>query len=132
MVLFLGIGPPFVNPGDCASGQHLDSHWDGHRKSGQRPCRSAVYFTSRGCVRCVGDGVGRLSRRRPSHRKVSFYFPFLKSFWGKLYFFLKKKGMVSYVYVLLSMLVAKRELTPCYRDAYSVDTLGGHYGRKAG
>ena len=25
MVLFLGIGPPFVNPGVCPSGQHLDS-----------------------------------------------------------------------------------------------------------
>ena len=24
--LFLGIGLPFVNPGDCPSGQHLDSH----------------------------------------------------------------------------------------------------------
>ena len=32
------------------------------------------------------------------------------------------KGMVSYVYVLLNMLAAKREPTPCYRDAYSVDT----------
>ena len=26
MVLFLGIGPPFVNPGVFPSGQHLDSH----------------------------------------------------------------------------------------------------------
>ena len=29
MVLFLGIGPPFVNPGVCPSGQHLDSQKDG-------------------------------------------------------------------------------------------------------
>ena len=29
MVLFLGIGPPFVNPGVCPSGQHLDSHSEG-------------------------------------------------------------------------------------------------------
>ena len=29
MVLSLGIGPPFVNPGDCPSGQHLDSHLEG-------------------------------------------------------------------------------------------------------
>ena len=28
MVLFLGIGPPFVNPRVCPSGQHLDSHWE--------------------------------------------------------------------------------------------------------
>ena len=37
---------------------------------------------------------------------------------------------MAYVCVLLSMLVAKREPTPSYRDAYSVDTLGGHYGEK--
>ena len=29
MVLFLGIGPPFVNPGVCPSGQHLDSQKEG-------------------------------------------------------------------------------------------------------
>ena len=30
------------------------------------------------------------------------------------------------------MLVAKWEPTPCYHDAYSVGTLTGHFGRKAG
>ena len=30
------------------------------------------------------------------------------------------------------MIVAKWEPTPCYRDAYSVDTLSGLVGRKAG
>ena len=29
MVLFLGIGSPFVNSGGCPSGQHLDSHMEG-------------------------------------------------------------------------------------------------------
>ena len=29
MVLFLGIGPLFVYPVVCPSGQHLDSHWEG-------------------------------------------------------------------------------------------------------
>ena len=29
MVLFLGVGPPYVNPGVCPSGQHLDSHLEG-------------------------------------------------------------------------------------------------------
>ena len=44
------------------------------------------------------------------------------------YIFLEKnlcsfyKGMDSYFCILLSMLVAKREPTPCYRDAYSVGT----------
>ena len=28
MVLFLGIGPPFVNPSFCPSCQHLDSHYE--------------------------------------------------------------------------------------------------------
>ena len=29
MEFFLGIGPPFVNPGVCPTGQHLDSHYEG-------------------------------------------------------------------------------------------------------
>ena len=41
-------------------------------------------------------------------------------FFGKTALFFK--DMVSYVCVLLNMLAAKREPTPCYRDAYSVDT----------
>ena len=99
----------------------------GHRYSGQRPSRSAVYFTSRGRARWVGRRRWALSRRRQSPRKVPFY---------SLLFFLEKalffKCMVSYVCVLLSMLISQGEPMPCYRDAYSVDTLGGHHGRKAG
>ena len=46
---FLVIGPPFVNPGVCPFGQHLDSHWEGgHRHSDQRLSCSAVHFPSRG------------------------------------------------------------------------------------
>ena len=41
-------------------------------------------------------------------------------------------GMVSYVCVLLSMPVAKREPTPCCRDAYSVDTPKWAFLGKAG
>ena len=48
-----------------------------------------------------------------------FLFPF-QIFFGELCSLVK--GMVSYFSVLLGMLVAKREPTPCYRDAYSVDT----------
>ena len=52
-----------------------------------------------------------------------------------LYIFLKQlysfyEGMVSYFSVLLSMLVAEREPTPCYRDAYSVDTPKWAYREK--
>ena len=50
--------------------------------------------------------------------KCLLYFPFFIFFGNKLYSFVK--GMVSYFFVLLSMLVAEREPTPCNRDAYSV------------
>ena len=67
-------------------------------------------YPARWCTSPLGvvpAGLGRrwrLSRRRQSSGKVSFYFPFV--FFGrrKLYSFFK--GMVSYVCVLLSMLVA--------------------------
>ena len=49
-----------------------------------------------------------------------FLFPFASFRERNLYSFFE--GMVSYFDVLLNMLVAKREPTPCYRDAFSVDT----------
>ena len=91
----------------------------GHRHSCQRPSRSAAYFPSRGRARWVGGRRWRLSRRRQSPRKVSFYFPFV-FLWEKLYSF--SKSMVSYFCALLGMLVAKWVPTPCCNDAYSVDT----------
>ena len=61
MVLFLKIGPPFVNPSVCL----LVSTWihirRGHRHSGQRLSCSAVHFTSRGRARWVGGRRWRLS-----------------------------------------------------------------------
>ena len=88
-----------------------------HRHRSWRPSYPPVHFSSRGRARWVGGRRWALSRRRQSPRKVSFYF-----------------GMVSYVCVLLSMLVAKREPTPCYHDAYSVGTSWVVFfgGRKAG
>ena len=92
----------------------------GHRHSGQRLSCSVVHFPSRGRARWVGGRRWRLSRRRQSSKGVSFYFPFV-SFWeNRPYSFFK--GMVCYGCALLSMLVAKREPTPCYHDAYSVCT----------
>ena len=44
----------------------------GHRHSGQRPSRSAVYFPSRGRARWVGRRRWALSRRCQSPRKVFF------------------------------------------------------------
>ena len=60
MVLFLEIGPPFVNPGVCLSGQHLDSHWEGasSQLSASIPlggrCTSPLGVVPVG----LGDGVG--------------------------------------------------------------------------
>ena len=101
-----------------------------HRHSGQRLSRSAAYFPSRGRARWVGGRRWALSRRRQSPRKVSFYVHFI-FFWEKN-FTLVFQGTVSFISVLLSMLVAKWEPTPCYRDAYLVGTPSGHFGRKTG
>ena len=120
MVLFLGIGPPFVDPVSVL----LVSTWiyirRGHRHSGQRPSRSAAYFASRGRARWVGGRRWRLSRRRQFPRVRLFISHFLSFLGDQLYSF--SKSMVSYFVVLLSMLEAKWEPTPCYRDAYSVGT----------
>ena len=89
-----------------------------HRHSGQRLSCSAVHSPSRGRARRVGGRRWRLSRRRQFPRKVFFYFPCISFPERKLYFFFQ--GKVSFISVLLGMLVAKWEPTPCYSDAYSV------------
>ena len=122
MDLFLGIGPPFVDP--CVFPSWLALGFTlrrGHRHSDQRPSRSAVYFPSQGRARWVGERRWALSRRRQSSGKVSFYFP-LVFFWGGESFTPFFKGMVLFISVLLSMLVAQWEPIPCYRDAHSVGT----------
>ena len=103
----------------------------GHRHSGQLLSCKAACFPSRSGARWVVGRRWRLSRRRQFPRKVSFYVPVLSFFLGKIlcYFY---KGMDSYFCVLLSMPVAKREPTPCYRDANSVVLLSGLFGRKGG
>ena len=91
----------------------------GHRHSGQRPSCSVVQFPSRGRARWVGGRRWRLSRRLQSSKRVSFSFPLFFIDGGENFFF---KGKVSCISSLLDMLVAKREPTPCYNDAYSVGT----------
>ena len=97
-----------------------------HRYSGEGPSHSAVYFPSRGRARWVGgDGVGHCHDVANLPRK-SFYFDFVffseKTF---LFFFFLKS--------FLCLCTAEYAGDPRgARDAYSVDTLGGHYGRKAG
>ena len=120
MVLFLGSGPPFVNPGDCPSGQHLDSHQEGAslRWSASIPPASVLPLAG-SCPLGWGTALGTVTTSPISSESVFLNSPlFLVE-----NFTLFLKGKVSYGYVLLSMLVTKREPTPCYRDdAYSVDT----------
>ena len=85
-----------------------------HRHSDQRPSRSAVHFSFRGRARWVGRRRWPLSRRRQSCGKV-FLFPFCLFLVEKTLLFFQ--GMVLFTYALVSMLVAKWEPTPCYRDA---------------
>ena len=89
----------------------------GHRHSGQRPSCSVVHFPSRGRARWVGGRRWPLSRRRQISKGV--FFPSSISWRCKTMPF---QGIACYFWILLDMLVAKREPTPCYRDAYSVDT----------
>ena len=129
MVLFLGIGPPSVNPGVFPSGQHLrftlggaSSQWSASISLG------GVLPISGSCPFAVGGRRWALSRRRQSSKSASFYFPL---FFGGKHFTLFQ-GMVLFVSVLLDMLVAKWKPIPCYVDAFSVGTLSGHFGGKAG
>ena len=100
------------------------------RNSGQRPTCSSVHFTSRGRARWVGGRRWPLSRRSQSSRKRTFYFPW-GIFWG-VRSCLIFKGMVSIWVLLLDMLVATREPTSCYHDAYSVGIPKRACGVKSG
>ena len=83
MVLFLGIGPPFVNPGDCPSGQHLDSHKEGASSqwSASIPLRG-VPSLSGSCPLGRGTALGTVTTSPISQEKV-FSFP---AIWNNLYF----------------------------------------------
>ena len=77
MFLFLGIGPPFVNPGVCVSGQHLDSHWRGHRHSGQRLSCSVEHFPSQGRARWGWGTALVFVTTSPIFQKCVFFSPFI-------------------------------------------------------
>ena len=130
MVLFFGIGPPFVNPGVCPSGQHLDSHWEGASSQWSASILLGGALPLSGVVPVgLGNGAGDCPPTSPIFQKSIFLFPFYLFFGRKLYSF--SKGMVSYFCLLLGMLVAKWKPTPCYRDAFSVDYPSGLVGGKA-
>ena len=67
----------------------------------------------------LGDGVGHCHDVANLPR-VCLFISHVYLFWGTSYTFFQ--GKVSFISVLLHMFVAKREPTPCYRDAYSVGT----------
>ena len=100
------------------------------RNSGQRPSCSLVHLPSLGRARWVGGRRWPLSRRSQLSKKRTFYFPRGFLWVAKLCLF--SKGMVFIWVLLLGMLVAMREPTPCYHDAYSVGIPSGAYGGRAG
>ena len=100
------------------------------RNSGQCPSCSLVHFPTRGRARWVGGRRWPLSRRSQFSRKRIFYFPWGFSWGTKLCLFFR--GMAFIWVLLLDMLVAMREPTPCYRDAYSVGIPKGACGGKSG
>ena len=108
MVLFLGIGPPFVNSGDCPSGQHLDSHKEGASSqwSASIPLGGVLPFSG-SCPLVWGTALATVTTL-PFSKEKRFLFPFFN-----VENYLIFKGMVFYCWKLLSMLVAKRKPTPC-------------------
>ena len=130
MVLFLGIGLSFVHLDVCPSGQHLDSHQEGASSqwSASILLGGAPLLTGSGPL---GWGTALATvATLPTFQKMDLLFPWV-FFWGtKLCLFCK--GMVFILFLLLDMLVAKWEPTPCYRDAYSVGFPKGACGEKSG
>ena len=130
MVLFLGIGPPFVNPGVCPSGQHLDSHLE--EASSQWSASillGGALPLSGSCPLGWGDDVGDCHDVTNLPRMCLFISLVFHCGEKTTLFF---QGKVSCISLPLGMLVAKREPAPCYHDAYSVGTPNGAFGGKAG
>ena len=131
--LGVGIGLPFVNPGVCPSGQHLDSHWEGasSQLSASIPLGGALPFSG-SCPLGWGTAWATVTTSPIySKKKKCLFISLVFHFFGrKLYSF--SQSMVSYYCALLGMLVAKWEPTPRYRDAYSVDTPKWACWEKAG
>ena len=103
----------------------LGRRW--HRHSCQRPTRCTSPF---GVVPVgSGDGVGDCHDAADLSNECLFIFPLcIFFFWRKLYSFFQGKD--SYFCTLLGIPLVQREPTPCYRDAYSVDTPRWAYWEK--
>ena len=116
MVLFLGIGPPFVNLGVRSSGRHLDKHWG---RRGASILLGGALPLSGSCPLGWGTALATVTTS-PIFQGCVFLFP--------LYIFLGEQiilffsGVYFCFFLPLGMLVAKWVPTPCYNDAYSVGT----------
>ena len=76
MVLFLGIGPPFVDSGDCPSRQRLDSHLEGalSQWSASVPL-GGVLFLSGSCPLGWVTALATVTTS-PTSQETVFLFPF--------------------------------------------------------
>ena len=103
MVLFSGIGPPFVNPGVFPPGQHLDSHKEGASSQlvSVHPARRCT--SPRGVV-LVGleDDVGDCHDAANLPKERLLFPPGF--FWEKIPCFFSGNGFLFWI--LLDMLVA--------------------------
>ena len=98
----------------------------GLRHSGQCPSCSVVHFPSGSCPLGWGTALATVTRS-PISQKSVLLFPCC-IFFGRRKLDSFFKSFVSQFCLLLGMLVAKWEPTPCYRDAYLVDVAKGPKG----
>ena len=121
MVLFLGIGPPFVNPGVCPSGQHLDSHQAGSSSQwAASVLLGGALPLSGSCPLGWGTALATVTTS-PIFQGCVFLFPFCIFLWEQTLLFFPRVWFLGFS-LPLGMLVAKWVPTPCYNDAYSVGT----------
>ena len=90
MDLFLGIGPSFVNPGDCPSGQQMDSFTLGGASSlwsASVPLGGVLPLPG-SCPLGWGTALATV-KTSPIFQECGFLFPFLYLFWENLTLFLR-------------------------------------------
>ena len=98
MVLFLGMGPSFVNPGVCPTGQHLDSHLE--EASSQLSASilpSGALPLSGSCSLGRGTALAIVTTSPISQESV-FLFTFLNFFGEKNFTFLQRVWFLIFVY----------------------------------
>ena len=130
MVFFLGIGPLFVNPGVCPSGQHLDSHQEGTSSQWSASILLGGALPLSGSCPLGWETALATVTTSPIFHGCLFISFFI--FYGLNFTLFFRYGFFFTFSLPLGMLVAEREPTPCYHDAYSVGTLTGLFWGKTG